>query len=93
MYLLDGSQSPVNTLFFLIFLSAINHLTFVGVRLTVTLYAVRDEASPAAIAAALGVGPVFSVLAAALLAGSYSVRRQWRRRKAQCRRTPGILLR
>jgi len=35
-----------------------------------------------AIGAALGVGPVFWVLAAALLAGSYSVRRQWRRRKA-----------
>ena len=35
-----------------------------------------------AIGAALGVGPVFWVLAAALLAGSYSIRRQWRRRKA-----------
>ena len=35
-----------------------------------------------AIGAALGVGPVFWVLAAALLAGSYAVRRQWRRRKA-----------
>ena len=35
-----------------------------------------------AIGAALGVGPVFWVLAAALLGGSYSVRRQWRRRKA-----------
>jgi len=35
-----------------------------------------------AIGAALGVAPVFWVLAAALLAGSYAVRHQWRRRKA-----------
>lgn len=39
----------MNPLFLLIFLTAINHLAFVGVRLTVTLYAVRLEASPAVI--------------------------------------------
>ena len=39
----------MNPLFLLILLTAINHLTFVGVRLTVTLYAVRLEASPAVI--------------------------------------------
>ena len=41
-----------------------------------------QRASFVPIGAALGVGPAFWVLAAALLAGSYSVRRQWRRRKA-----------
>ena len=35
-----------------------------------------------AIGAALGVAPVFWVLAAALLAGSYAIRHQWRRGKA-----------
>ena len=39
----------MNPLFLLILLTAINHLAFVGVRLTVTLYAVRLEASPAVI--------------------------------------------
>lgn len=42
-------MGPVNPLFLLILLTAINHLTFVGVRLTVTLYAVRLDASPAVI--------------------------------------------
>ena len=42
-------MGPVNPLFLLILLTAINHLAFVGVRLTVTLYAVRLHASPAVI--------------------------------------------
>lgn len=39
----------MNRLFLLIVLTAINHLTFVGVKLAVTLYAVRLDASPAVI--------------------------------------------
>ena len=55
----------MNPLFLLILLTAINHLTFVGVRLTVTLYAVRLEASPAVIGVLMAlfavVGAVTSV--------------------------------
>ncbi|MBI3374527.1 MAG: MFS transporter [Betaproteobacteria bacterium] len=55
----------MNPLFLLILLTAINHLAFVGVRLTVTLYAVRLEASPAVIGVLMAlfavVGAVTSV--------------------------------
>lgn len=58
-------RAPVNPLFLLILLTAINHLAFVGVRLTVTLYAVRLEASPAVIGVLMAlfavVGAVTSV--------------------------------
>lgn len=55
----------MNPLFLLILLTAINHLAFVGVRLTVTLDAVRLEASPAVIGVLMAlfavVGAVTSV--------------------------------
>jgi len=52
----------VNPLFLLIVLTAINHLTFVGVRLTVTLYAMRLEASPAVIGILAALFAVFGAM-------------------------------
>lgn len=52
----------MNPLLQIILLSAINHLTFVGVRLTVTLYAIRLEASPALIGVLAALFAVFGAM-------------------------------